>query len=130
MGLRLHLVCTLGGLPIAFALTGAKADERQTLSGILTADPALVAQRRGQTLIADRNYYGKAFQQHLTDAGIDLLRPARQGEHQRPGAHLFKPLRQTIESINQPSKDNSTSNDTAHAPRPASSSASCNASSP
>jgi len=27
-GLRLHLVCTLGGLPILFPLTGAKADER------------------------------------------------------------------------------------------------------
>ena len=38
-GLRLHLVATLGGLPIAFALTGAKADERQTLLGILNADP-------------------------------------------------------------------------------------------
>jgi hypothetical protein len=38
-GLRLHLVCTLGGLPVAFALTGAKADERQTLLGILAADP-------------------------------------------------------------------------------------------
>uniref|UniRef100_UPI0038D471BB transposase n=1 Tax=Streptomyces europaeiscabiei TaxID=146819 RepID=UPI0038D471BB len=31
-GLRLHLVCTLHGLPIAFALTGAKDDERETLS--------------------------------------------------------------------------------------------------
>ncbi|MET9501017.1 transposase [Streptomyces sp. NPDC006622] len=30
-GLRLHLVCTLHGLPVAFALTGAKADERETL---------------------------------------------------------------------------------------------------
>jgi hypothetical protein len=29
-GLRLHLIATLGGLPIGFALTGAKADERQT----------------------------------------------------------------------------------------------------
>jgi len=27
-GLRLHLACTLQGLPIAPALTGAKADER------------------------------------------------------------------------------------------------------
>jgi hypothetical protein len=35
-------VCTLGGLPVAFALTGAKADERQTLLGIFAADPALV----------------------------------------------------------------------------------------
>jgi hypothetical protein len=29
------------------------------------------------------------------------MRPARKGEAERPGAHLFKPLRQTIESINQ-----------------------------
>jgi hypothetical protein len=50
-GLRLHLIRTLGGLPVGFALTGAKADERQTLLGILTADPSLVAERPGQTLI-------------------------------------------------------------------------------
>jgi hypothetical protein len=100
-GLRLHLVCTLGGLPVAFALTGAKADERQTLLGILTADPALVADRPGQTLIGDRNYFGRDFEQDLVEAGIDLLRPARKGEDERPGARLFKPLRQTIESINQ-----------------------------
>jgi hypothetical protein len=30
-GLRLHLVCTLHGLPVASALTGAKADGRETL---------------------------------------------------------------------------------------------------
>src|SRR6266540_2550254 len=28
-GLRLHLVCTLHGLPVGFALAGAKADERE-----------------------------------------------------------------------------------------------------
>ena len=39
-GLRLHLVRTLHGLPVGFALTGAKADERQVLLGILAADPA------------------------------------------------------------------------------------------
>lgn len=100
-GLRLHLVCTLGGLPIAFALTGAKADERQTLLAILDADPALTCERPGQTLIADKNYYGKAFERDLAEAGIELLRPARKGEPERPGARLFKPLRQTIESINQ-----------------------------
>src|SRR5690606_15623560 len=37
--LRLHLVCTLSGLPVAFALTGAKADERTTLLGMLAEDP-------------------------------------------------------------------------------------------
>jgi Transposase DDE domain len=61
-GLRLHLVATLGGLPIAFALTGAKADERQTLLGILAADPALAARRPGQILIADKHYYGAEFE--------------------------------------------------------------------
>lgn len=29
-GLRPHLVCTLQGLPVAFAPTGAKAGERET----------------------------------------------------------------------------------------------------
>ena len=100
-GLRLHLIATLGGLPVGFALTGAKADERQTLLGILAADPGLAAARPGQILIADRQYYGATFEAELAAQHLHLLRPARKGEGDRPGAHLFKPLRQTIESINQ-----------------------------
>jgi hypothetical protein len=100
-GLRLHLVCTLGGLPVGFALVGAKADERQTLLDILTVDPELAGHRPGQTLIGDKNYFGKEFETALADKGMRLLRPARKGEPERPGAGLFKPLRQIIESINQ-----------------------------
>jgi hypothetical protein len=100
-GLRLHLVCTLGGLPVGFALTGAKADERQTLLEIFHTDPTLTADRPGQTLIGDKNYFGAEFEALLAQAGLRLLRPARQGEPQRAGSALFKPLRQTIESINQ-----------------------------
>ena len=99
-GLRLHLVCTLHGLPVGFALTGAKADERQTLLGIFDADPELPAHRAGQIVIADKNYYGRGFEAELADAGLDLLRPARKGERPRPGSEFFKPLRQVIESIN------------------------------
>jgi len=98
-GLRLHLLCTLGGLPIGFALTGAKADERHTLLDILT-DPALAAHRPGQTVIAHKNYYGRDFETTLTHRGVQLLRPARKGEPERPGARYFKPLRQVTESIN------------------------------
>ena len=47
-GLRLHLVCTLHGLRVAFALTGAKADERETLLGMFEVEPQLVADRPGQ----------------------------------------------------------------------------------
>lgn len=98
-GLRLHLVATLHGLPVAFALTGAKADERQTLLDILGDDPDLVASRPGQTLIADKNYYGADFETTLTQVGLRLLRPARKGEPERDDQRFFKPLRQVIESI-------------------------------
>ena len=98
-GLRLHLIATLHGLPIAFALTGAKADERQTVLDILSDDPDLVASRPGQTLIADKHYYGRDFQATLSDAGLHLLRPARKGEPQRDDQRFFKPLRQVIESV-------------------------------
>ncbi|MFJ9030509.1 IS982 family transposase [Streptomyces sp. NPDC102274] len=100
-GLRLHLVCTLQGLPIAFALTGAKADERETLLDLLAADPDLLSERAGQTVIGDKNYFGRDFEHELAQTGAQLLRPARKGERERPGAHLFKPLRQIIESINE-----------------------------
>ena len=98
-GLRLHLLTTLHGLPAGFALTGAKADERQVLLDIL-ADPALTAGRGGQVIIADKHYYGRDFEATLADGGIRLLRPARQGEPARPGTRFFKPLRQIIESVN------------------------------
>jgi hypothetical protein len=66
-GLRLHLVATLHGLPVAFALTGAKADERDVLLDMFTAGADLLAARPGQTLIGDKNYYGAAFEQTLTE---------------------------------------------------------------
>ena len=40
-GLRLHLVCTLHGLPVGWALTGAKADERQVFLDILAGTAAM-----------------------------------------------------------------------------------------
>jgi hypothetical protein len=60
-GLRLHLVCTLRGLPVAFAPTGAKADERETLLELLAAEPHLIATRSGQTPIGDKNHFGRDF---------------------------------------------------------------------
>ncbi len=66
---------------------------------MLHDDPALVAARPGQVLIADKNYYGREFEATLAGAGIELLRRARKGEQERPGGRFFKPLRQTVESI-------------------------------
>jgi hypothetical protein len=98
-GLRLHLLATLHGLPVGFALTGAKADERTVLLDILHTDPTLSAPRPGQIIIGDKNYFGAEFETTLAEAGLTLLRPARKGEPDRAGSRFFKPLRQTIESI-------------------------------
>ncbi len=100
-GLRLHLVCTLHGLPVMFAVAGAKADERETLLAMLEADAGLVAARPGQTLIGDKNYFGRDFEHAVADSNLALLRPVRKGEARRAGKELFKPLRQVIESVNQ-----------------------------
>lgn len=104
-GLRLHLVTTLHGLPVGWALTGAKADERHVLADIIANTPALAAlqhtrQPGSLTWVADKNYYGRAFEAEVTEAGINLLRPTRKGEKTRPGERFFKPLRQVIESVN------------------------------
>src|SRR5664280_94975 len=86
-------------LPIGYALTGAKADERQVLLDLLHDDPTLAASRPGQILLADKNYFGRDFEASIAERGIQLLRRARKGEPERPGGRFFKPLRQTVESI-------------------------------
>jgi hypothetical protein len=76
LGLRLQLVATLGGLPVGFAVTDVKADERRTLLGILAADSALEPGRPGQVLIADRQHYGAEFEAALVARRLRPLRSA------------------------------------------------------
>ena len=97
-GLRLHLVANPSGLPVAFALAGAKADERDVCAAMIAA--AGIA-RPGQILMADKGYRSAAFEAQLNTAGITLLRPATRSEAPRPGAKFLRPLRQIIESIIQ-----------------------------
>jgi hypothetical protein len=97
-GLRLHLVTTLHGLPVGYALAGAKADERQVLLGILGQGDLPL--RPGQVIIGDKGYYGRDFEHELAGARLVLLRPARKGEPEPAGRQYFKPLRQVIESVN------------------------------
>jgi len=94
-GLRLHVVATLGGLPVGWELTGATTDEREALRDILDG-----LARPGQTIIADKGYTSATLEADLAQAGITLLRPARKREPARSGSRFLKPLRQTIESIN------------------------------
>lgn len=88
-------MATPSGLPVRFALTGAKADERDVCAAMI--DQTGLA-RPGQTLIADKGYRSAAFEARLGDAGITLIRPATRSEHPRPGHQFLRPLRQIIES--------------------------------
>ena len=128
-GLRLHLLCTLHGLPVGFALAGAKADERQVLLDIL-ADPALTAGRDSQIIIGDKNYYGHDFETTLADGRICLLRPARKGEPERKAPGSSSRCARSSSPSTTRSKASSTSSATAATPQPGSWSESCSASSP
>ena len=97
-GLRLHLMCTPSGLPVAFALAGANQDERTIAVDMITIGDLA---RPGQTVIADKGYRSAEFEVALNQDGITLIRPATKTEKPRPGQRFLKPFRQIIESVNQ-----------------------------
>ena len=96
-GLRLHLIATPSGLPIAYALAGAKTDERDTCLDMIALNGL---DREGQTLIADKGYRRAGFETELNNAGITLIRPNLKSENPRPGRRYLKAFRQIIESVN------------------------------
>lgn len=93
--------------------------KRSELPGFAEYGPSLTA-RTGQTLIADKNYFGAAFETVPPKVGSPCcVPPARASPNvAKPGS--FKPLRQVIESINDTLRVNSTSNIIADTPSPAS----------
>ena len=99
-GLRLHLIATPSGLPVAYALTSAKTGERDTALAMLELDTAL-AKRPGQILMADKGYRSASFETELNTRGVTLIRPTLGKEPARPGQRFLRPFRQIIESINQ-----------------------------
>lgn len=96
-GMRLHLIATPCGLPITWAITGAKTNERDVVD-LLTAHWQFTSSPH--TLLADKGYTSKTLEETLTRRGIRLLRPTRRDEPTRPGQHYLKSFRQVIESIN------------------------------
>jgi hypothetical protein len=73
-GLRLHLIATPSGLPVAYALTGAKTDERDTALAMIHLDPC-GGERPGQVLMADKGYRSATFEAELNQRGITLSAP-------------------------------------------------------
>jgi hypothetical protein len=74
------------GLPVAFALTNPKADEREVLVSIFV-EPALLAERPGQLLIVDKGYRDTQTEAVLAARGVRLLPPTFVGASNAPVVH-------------------------------------------
>jgi IS5 family transposase len=95
-GYRLHLIVTLGGVILDFALTGATADERDVAEELL---PAL----SGRTFLGDKGYVKAALAAWLQEQGVRLIALRRANQHvQLPATltRLIKRFRQIIETVN------------------------------
>jgi len=104
-GLRLHLVCTLHGLPVGWALTGAKAtNARRSPRSSPTPGRCKVRDPGGRSRSRTRTTSAAPSKPTSTPPGSNCS-PGPQGRETPARATLFfKPLRQVIESINQTPK--------------------------
>ena len=97
-GFRLYLLCAPDGLPIGFELAAANAPERVVAAELLER-----ALQPGQTVIADKGFAGREFEQQVAALGGRLLRPDRKDEPLRYGS--LGSIRQLIESTFDTLKD-------------------------
>jgi transposase len=92
-GMRLHLLAAPDGTPRAAILAPADQKEREVALRLLP-----IGLRGGETIVADKGYAGREFEQAVSERfGATLVRPRRQDEPGK-GPHLA-PIRQCIESI-------------------------------
>jgi Transposase DDE domain len=97
-GFRLYLLCAPDGLPVAFELAAANAPERAVAAELLER-----VLQPGQTVVCDKGFAGREFEQHVTSLGGRLLRPDRKDEQPRFGQ--LGRIRQWIESTFDTLKD-------------------------
>ena len=91
-GMRLHLVCAPDGTPRAATLVSADRPEREVALALLAR-----TLRGGETIVCDKGYAGREFEQTVSELGGLIVRPARKDEP-HTGVHLA-PIRQRIESV-------------------------------
>ena len=99
-GLRLHLITTVHGLPVAFALTHPTTDERDVLVDLFSMESDLLTHPDGLILVVDKGYRDAATERWLGERGVTVIRPSYKGEKTRPGRAMLRAVRQSIESVN------------------------------
>ena len=126
-GLRLHLVATPAGLPVPYALSGAKADERDTALGMITT-PGWPD--RARLSWPTKGTSGPASRKLSTPPASASSGPLPKQRHPDLGDGSSNDSARSSKRSTRPSNPNSVSNDTEAAPQRASPSACSNAYSP
>jgi hypothetical protein len=96
-GLRLYLLCAPDGMPVSFCLAPANEPEREVAAALLQRAHENGLLCGGETIISDKGFAGREFEQIVNSLGAVLIRPDRKDEPRRFGS--LGHVRQWIESI-------------------------------
>jgi len=84
-GLRLHLITTVHGLSVAFALTHPKTDERDVLIDLSEPEPDILSHPDGILLTVDKGYRDTHTETWLSERNVTMIRPTYKNEAPRSG---------------------------------------------
>jgi hypothetical protein len=98
-GLKLYLLTTAEGMPVAWCLADPKLGEREVAAELLGHARDIGALRDGMIVLADKGLAGREMERYAADqAKVLLVRPDRTDEPRRYGN--LGGMRQWIESVN------------------------------
>jgi hypothetical protein len=98
-GLKLYLITTPDGMPVAWCLASPKTGERDVAADLLAHAARTGALRPGLILIGDKGLAGRDFEALASHSfGVQFIRPDRRDETPRHGSIGW--IRQWIESVN------------------------------
>ena len=114
-GLKLYLITTPDGMPVAWCLADPKIGEREAAAELLACAARAGALRAGLTLIGDKGFAGRDFEDLVTsEYRLHLVRPA--SATRRPGTGPSAGSGSGSNRSTTPSKASWTWNGTAAAP--------------
>ena len=103
-GLKLYLLATAEGMPVAWCLADPKIGEREVAAELLARARDTGALRPGVIVLADKGLAGRAMERYAADQiGVLLARPDRRDERRRFGS--LAGMRQWIEATYGTLKD-------------------------
>jgi Transposase DDE domain len=96
-GLKLYVLASPDGLPVAWCLANPTTGEREVAEGLLDQAARQRILRPGMVVVADKGLAGRAFAQQVAELAVRLVRPDRADEPFRFGS--LGGVRQWIEAI-------------------------------